>query len=498
MRRAHSSLVASILAVSMASSSCTKSPSPAEGTGSSTGSTSVATGAVASGWSGARAAHEAFLAGVPADTAIAATVMVGAFFDAAAFGGMALVPSTTTPEVLRKSLGDASRKDFGIDLFAARSVSIWASSPTRQAFLATVTGPFDGQLAIPGLTPADVGGAPALQLDEDLFIALRGGQILFGNRAGFAVAPAAKDDRRPQHTRALANVPDGAALVTIAIPDDLPPVFPTDGLEAGAIVLSSDIAVHAALVGKAEALTALLSGYQTFRAATMGKLRSEVEGLTKQQFPGSAILSVMAQATLADLEKFELLRQKDPTTLVGATPSLAMQHSVMFIVPVLAAVAIPAFVKYTHRAKTTEAIDQLDKIYKASASYFTAPRVAMATGEKLPCAFPPSAPATPPLTSLCCDGTRGTEGRCNPSASDWAGETWSALLFQMNDPHYFHYAYTSSGVGRDAMFTVSAYADLDCDGEWSTFERTGYGDMDRSGECSMMGSPKFFKEKETE
>jgi hypothetical protein len=498
MRRAHSPIVASILAVAMASSSCNKSPASPESPAAPPSSTSTTTGAVQASWSGARAAHEAFLAGVPADTAIAATVMVGNFMGAFSAGGMALVPATTPPEAMRKSLGEASRKDFGIDLFAARSVSVWVSSPTRQAFLATITGPFDGQLAIAGLTLADVGGTKALALGDDLFLALRDGKLLFGNRAGFGAAPEAKVDLRPAHTRSLSHVPDGALVATIAIPGDLPPVFPVDGLEAGAVALSADLAIHAALIGKAEALASLMAGYQGFRTMALGKLRTEVEALTKQAFPGSAMLSVLAQSTLADLEKFELLRQKDPTTLIGATPSLAMQHSVMFVVPVLAAVAIPAFLKYTRRAKTVEAIDQIDKIYKASASYFSSPRVAMGTGEKLPCAFPPSAPATPPLTSLCCDGTRGTEGRCSPSASDWEGETWSALYFQMNEPHYFHYAYTSTGVGNDAKFTVSAYADLDCDGEWSTFERYGYGEVDASGECSMKGSAAFFKDKETE
>ena len=56
-----------------------------------------------------------------------------------------------------------------------------------------------------------------------------------------------------------------------------------------------------------------------------------------------------------------------------------------------------------------------------------------------------------------------------------------------------------SGTGADAKFTVAAYADLDCDGVYSTFERYGYGDETATrGECSMKGSSAFYKDNETE
>jgi hypothetical protein len=54
----------------------------------------------------------------------------------------------------------------------------------------------------------------------------------------------------------------------------------------------------------------------------------------------------------------------------------------------------------------------------------------------------------------------------------WNG-AWTALNFAIDDPFYFHYMYTSSGTEREATFTASAFGDLDCDDEWSTYERTG-------------------------
>jgi hypothetical protein len=151
------------------------------------------------------------------------------------------------------------------------------------------------------------------------------------------------------------------------------------------------------------------------------------------------------------------------------------------------------------RAKTKEAIDQLDKIYKASSYYYSAPRVARTTGMKLPCQFPASQGMTPDVSGRkCCKGAldKDQDNRCDVDTRKWTTATWSALNFQMNDQHYFGYAYTSSGTGATAKFTASAHADLDCDGVLSTFERYGYGDA--SATCSMRGSPAFYKNNETE
>ena len=161
-----------------------------------------------------------------------------------------------------------------------------------------------------------------------------------------------------------------------------------------------------------------------------------------------------------------------------------------------------AFTKYMNRAKTTEAIDQLDKIYKSAANYYTAPRVARGTGVKLPCQFPRTQALTPDVRNkACCGGKLDRDGdnRCDVDTTQWVSATWSALNFQMNDQHYFGYSFTSSGTLANAKFTASAHADLDCNGVLSTFERYGYGDSSAShAECSMKGSSAFYKNNETE
>ena len=176
---------------------------------------------------------------------------------------------------------------------------------------------------------------------------------------------------------------------------------------------------------------------------------------------------------------------------------------VVAILAILAVVAVPAFIKYMRRAKTTEAIDQLDKIYKSSATYYTTPYVKVGKGTKIECQFPVSQGLTPDVsTNGCCSSTSNDsdkDDRCDVKTTLWSTPSWSALNFQMNDQHYFGYQYDSAGSLAAARFTAQAYADLDCDGELSTFERYGYGDTSASyAECAMSGSSAFYKNQETE
>ena len=174
---------------------------------------------------------------------------------------------------------------------------------------------------------------------------------------------------------------------------------------------------------------------------------------------------------------------------------------VVAILAILATVAVPAFIKYMRKAKTTEAIDELDKIYKGAAVYYTEPKVD-ANGNKLECQFPADQGVTP-IEGTCCANLGGpdtdNDDRCDADADIWNTETWSALSFQMNDQHYYVYAFDSEGVGKDAAFTASAYGDLDCDGQQSTFQKMGRGDpAARHSECSMQGAAAFYSHWETE
>src|SRR5436853_25572 len=72
---------------------------------------------------------------------------------------------------------------------------------------------------------------------------------------------------------------------------------------------------------------------------------------------------------------------------------------VVAIIGVLAAVAIPAFVKYIRRSKTTEATMNLRKMYDGAVAYYVGEH-ADASGHIQNRQFPTSAPTTPSLSVL--------------------------------------------------------------------------------------------------
>jgi hypothetical protein len=91
------------------------------------------------------------------------------------------------------------------------------------------------------------------------------------------------------------------------------------------------------------------------------------------------------------------------------------------------------------------------------------------------------------------------DDRCDSDPDVWSEDTWSALNFQINDEHYFVYSFDASGTLSAAVFTATANGDLDCDGTFSTFQRSAFGDPQATkAECSLRGSAAFYVEKETE
>lgn len=183
---------------------------------------------------------------------------------------------------------------------------------------------------------------------------------------------------------------------------------------------------------------------------------------------------------------------------------------VVAILGILAAIAIPALTKYMRRSKTSEARIQLAKLFDSTSAYFNEEHVergnvgTLGTGGAISAAASHKCPEpanangaggdsgiTPDL-GLDCNG--GPGGHCVPSGTggggtgyydlaEWSNNTvWNALNFQMEQAHFFHYQFVSAnGVNGDGFgscqFTASAFADLDADATFSTYERAGAADL---------------------
>lgn len=128
---------------------------------------------------------------------------------------------------------------------------------------------------------------------------------------------------------------------------------------------------------------------------------------------------------------------------------------------VVAAVAIPAFMKNVKKAKSSEARMNLKKLYDgAFAQYGYAHELPASTG------------VTPPLGDCC----KSKDGTCAPDATLWGTPAWKALRFSVDDPYRYSYEFKSD----KSSFVARAYGDLNCDGTYSTFEMKGNIAADRT------------------
>lgn len=144
---------------------------------------------------------------------------------------------------------------------------------------------------------------------------------------------------------------------------------------------------------------------------------------------------------------------------------------VVAIIGILAAVAIPAFLDYMKRSRTTEASIALNKIGKnAKRAYGDVASYSLTNA-----AIRPSGATT----SGCCGGTGGTaaspgtvvNNKCTEDSAGFQADAgWAALEFSIDEPGQYGYEYISAG---GANFRAFAYGDVDCDTNPATFTLEG-------------------------
>ncbi len=141
---------------------------------------------------------------------------------------------------------------------------------------------------------------------------------------------------------------------------------------------------------------------------------------------------------------------------------------VVAIIGILAAVAIPAFMKYIRRSKTTEATMNIRKMYDSTVSYYESEH-ADVTGNIVAKSFP-GAQGWTPAQAACC---ASTGQKCAPDPTLWALPTWQALNFSLDDPHYYSYQTVGAGGATVAdTYQLQASGDLNCNAVYSLFQRT--------------------------
>ncbi len=154
---------------------------------------------------------------------------------------------------------------------------------------------------------------------------------------------------------------------------------------------------------------------------------------------------------------------------------------VVLIVGVLAAVAVPVFLRYLRASKTVEAVEGLNTIQVGASQYYNTNHYS-AKGDLLYPRFPANVDNTPKKFKDCCEEPTQANPKCAPDLSPttgWNQPTWRALHFQLSDPHYYVWAFTqNNGSASNAAYTAIAVGNLDCDDERSTFKIIGKADAE--------------------
>ena len=167
----------------------------------------------------------------------------------------------------------------------------------------------------------------------------------------------------------------------------------------------------------------------------------------------------------------KLLSKKEGFTLIELMIVVA-------IIGILAAIAIPAFVNYVKRSKTSEAGANLKSLFTGAAAYYERENWTQGL------VTPGNAAAASTHCTVDSVQPAGNWATTSPSSQksvvDWSaqGASYGALNFGPADPLYFIYSITeipNGGTGicgtadSIAVYTFTANGDLDDDGTQSSF-----------------------------
>lgn len=170
---------------------------------------------------------------------------------------------------------------------------------------------------------------------------------------------------------------------------------------------------------------------------------------------------------------------------------------VVAIIGILAAVAVPGFIRYIKDSKTAEAKENLKSIGDGAVSFFQAEHPTNAKGATVTKQFPSdkvciTADSTGTMncgSMVVAVPTAVPEVGLKVAPSDAGGfnhEPWKSLKFTISKPFYYQYSYKGAGdaAGGDSSFQTVAKAQLD-----STTEVDSCFTM--SGSKSGLGEPEL-------
>jgi type IV pilus assembly protein PilA len=146
---------------------------------------------------------------------------------------------------------------------------------------------------------------------------------------------------------------------------------------------------------------------------------------------------------------------------------------VVAILGILAAIAIPAFVQYVRRSKSTEAVTNIDNMFKLAASYYNPTERQTASGvdqvQNVFCTVPNANSKTTPIATKT-QGDYTTDPGFGPQG----------INFSAGFTYYRYYIWSTPGAvcnnlpnpTAGLVYNLQAQGDLDGDSILSTFEQS--------------------------
>jgi Tfp pilus assembly protein PilE len=382
-----------------------------------------------------------------------------------ATGGVLLPLDEATRKALDKELREYVDRYLGVDLSRLQYAVGFVSGPPLHG--AVLVKSVSGTLKMPGAREYEGGKVWIVDPDRRMSLALRGDVIAFGEETAIREVLETLAGKRKAVTadnKALVDwlrkQSSGAVVAFAAIkPKDLPLPAPVAGLERVALtinptgmsaVVDGDDASISLLQAKSdEAFAMMLAEVEKAHDAAQAGKVNPLEGAM------AIIGAAYARSYAARLKPRRSGNRLSASFDTGITSSGSA--TVVAVVGILAAVAIPAFMDYMKRSKQSEAALLLNKIGK------NAKRAYAETG-KYPAGRSPLTPAQP-----CCGQPNN---HCPAAPSLYAANpVWAALDFQIDEPTLFQYSYSATADGQ--RFIAKAVGDLDCDGVFITYELTG-------------------------
>ena len=449
--------------------------------------------------------HAAHFIHAPAGAQVVVTFDMAALWTNAIDHNFGIIPVKKAPTAVREAMSKASVQSLGFDITAATVVTAWGSfSPATGPSIAVHFGGVQGSLKAKktrtheGVDIVSFAGLSGASLESGLLIGLEPALVQAIDVAKGKQESLSKSGA-DAHTSLLTSIQPGSFTLTAVLgPLAMLAPEPFKGLEGAAVSITPEGLFTTIAKGKSETLDVLMANVQQAQQMAKAQLEAAYAEAVKDS---SALLLPLTYAVekWEDFVSYAKPIRKDNRVIMSTNVG-GLGGASLPMLGIVTAVAVPSFIKYMRRIKTAEANVQLDMLVKSAGVYFSTPQVEPTTGVKRGCEFPKSQPLTPaPVNGkhpCCSPSAHDADGdeRCDGNADLWNTPTWSALNMKLSSPHYFMYEFESNEkTGQNAQFTARAYADLDCDGVFSTFERVGYG----ANGCAL-GQTTNYVENETE